>query len=278
MIRDELVAALRQSLVALDVQPLPDVINLERPARREHGDWSSNVALASAKTGRPQPPRTGASDGRPSQQRPAGPRLEGRHRRAAASSTSTWRTRGCTTFCARWSSRATIGSAGPTSAAAAGSTSSSSRPTPPGPIHAGHARGAVFGDSVGPPARTMRLRRDPRVLSQRPRQSDANISPRRSPPASGASRCPRAATRVPTSRRGRQRCPTTSIRSNGATPARCATNTRYSTRRGSTSMSGRASARSSVRARSRRRCRELRERGMVYDEDGAIWLRSSDVR
>src|SRR4029079_2399742 len=49
MLRDQLVAALREALVALDVQPLPDVINLERPARREHGDWSTNVALASAK-------------------------------------------------------------------------------------------------------------------------------------------------------------------------------------------------------------------------------------
>jgi arginyl-tRNA synthetase len=49
MIREQLVAALREALVALEVQPLPPVINLERPARREHGDWSSNVALASAK-------------------------------------------------------------------------------------------------------------------------------------------------------------------------------------------------------------------------------------
>ncbi|MEO8695166.1 MAG: arginine--tRNA ligase [Acidimicrobiales bacterium] len=49
MLRDQLVGALRDALVALDVQPLPAVINLERPARREHGDWSTNVALASAK-------------------------------------------------------------------------------------------------------------------------------------------------------------------------------------------------------------------------------------
>ena len=49
MLRDQLVGALREALVALDVQPLPTVINLERPGRREHGDWSSNVALASAK-------------------------------------------------------------------------------------------------------------------------------------------------------------------------------------------------------------------------------------
>jgi arginyl-tRNA synthetase len=49
LIRDQLAGALREALVALQVAPLPDVVQLERPARREHGDWSSNVALATAK-------------------------------------------------------------------------------------------------------------------------------------------------------------------------------------------------------------------------------------
>jgi arginyl-tRNA synthetase len=49
VIRDQLVDALRAALVALEVEPLPETINLERPARREHGDWSSNVALATAR-------------------------------------------------------------------------------------------------------------------------------------------------------------------------------------------------------------------------------------
>ena len=49
MIRDQLAAALRTALATLEVEPLPEVIQLERPARREHGDWSSNVALATAK-------------------------------------------------------------------------------------------------------------------------------------------------------------------------------------------------------------------------------------
>jgi arginyl-tRNA synthetase len=48
MITDELTAALRDSLAGLDVEP-PAVIALERPARLENGDWSSNVALATAK-------------------------------------------------------------------------------------------------------------------------------------------------------------------------------------------------------------------------------------
>jgi arginyl-tRNA synthetase len=49
LIRDQLADALRTALDTLEVDPLPDEIQLERPARREHGDWSSNVALATAK-------------------------------------------------------------------------------------------------------------------------------------------------------------------------------------------------------------------------------------
>ncbi len=49
MIRDTLGAAVRDALVAIGVDP-PDSISLERPTRLEHGDWSSNVALATAKT------------------------------------------------------------------------------------------------------------------------------------------------------------------------------------------------------------------------------------
>jgi arginyl-tRNA synthetase len=40
--------ALRSALDKLGVAA-PEVVGLERPARREHGDWSSNVAMASAK-------------------------------------------------------------------------------------------------------------------------------------------------------------------------------------------------------------------------------------
>jgi arginyl-tRNA synthetase len=49
VIRDDLADALRAALAALEVSPMPDAVMLERPAKREHGDWSSNVALASAK-------------------------------------------------------------------------------------------------------------------------------------------------------------------------------------------------------------------------------------
>src|SRR3954447_16058970 len=48
-IRDTLSEALVDALRGLGVEAPPSGVNLERPARREHGDWSSNVALATAK-------------------------------------------------------------------------------------------------------------------------------------------------------------------------------------------------------------------------------------
>ena len=49
MIRDDLASAVRHALAELGVDPLPERVDLERPARPEHGDWSTNVALVSAK-------------------------------------------------------------------------------------------------------------------------------------------------------------------------------------------------------------------------------------
>ncbi|MBO0714092.1 MAG: arginine--tRNA ligase [Acidimicrobiales bacterium] len=46
--RDTIAAAVRQAIVELGIVP-PATIHLERPARLEHGDWSSNVALTLAK-------------------------------------------------------------------------------------------------------------------------------------------------------------------------------------------------------------------------------------
>jgi len=48
VIRDALAASLRAALTDVGIEP-PAEIHLERPGRREHGDWSSNVAMATAK-------------------------------------------------------------------------------------------------------------------------------------------------------------------------------------------------------------------------------------
>jgi arginyl-tRNA synthetase len=48
VIRDDLAAAVLAALPAVGVEAPAEVV-LSRPARREHGDWSTNVALATAK-------------------------------------------------------------------------------------------------------------------------------------------------------------------------------------------------------------------------------------
>ncbi|MEM9713969.1 MAG: arginine--tRNA ligase [Actinomycetota bacterium] len=48
MIADTLADAVADALRSLGVEP-PTEVGIERPARREHGDWSTNAALASAK-------------------------------------------------------------------------------------------------------------------------------------------------------------------------------------------------------------------------------------
>ena len=48
MIREQLTASLASAAATVGVDP-PDTIGLEQPASRDHGDWSSNVAMVSAK-------------------------------------------------------------------------------------------------------------------------------------------------------------------------------------------------------------------------------------
>ncbi|MGE0726583.1 MAG: arginine--tRNA ligase [Acidimicrobiia bacterium] len=54
MIQDDLRSAIASALATLGVDA-PAAIALERPARKEHGDWSTNVALASAKAAKRNP-------------------------------------------------------------------------------------------------------------------------------------------------------------------------------------------------------------------------------
>jgi arginyl-tRNA synthetase len=149
--RDVITSALRDALARLGVDP-PDDVHLEQPARREHGDFSSNVALTSAKrAGRP--PRELAQalvdlldDAPPAHVTAvevAGPgfvnfRLDG-----------TWL-------------HDVIGTVVAAGADYGRNDSGADRrvmveyvsANPTGPLHAGHARGAVYGDSL---ARVLRF-------------------------------------------------------------------------------------------------------------------------
>ncbi len=48
-VRDTIIDAVRTALADLGVDPVPETVHLERPRNPDHGDWSTNVALASAK-------------------------------------------------------------------------------------------------------------------------------------------------------------------------------------------------------------------------------------
>jgi len=49
MIRDTLAQAVHATLAALGVDPVPDTVEVRRPAQPDHGDWSTNAALVAAK-------------------------------------------------------------------------------------------------------------------------------------------------------------------------------------------------------------------------------------
>ena len=49
MIRDDLLVAVHAALNALGVDDVPSGVVIERPARQEHGDWSTNAALVCSK-------------------------------------------------------------------------------------------------------------------------------------------------------------------------------------------------------------------------------------
>ncbi len=143
--RNELTDALRSVLTDLGIDA-PTEIHLEQPARREHGDFSSNIALTSAKAAG-RPPRELAQEivGRLTADLPAhvvgveiaGPgfvnfRLD-----------DTWLHDMVPTVIDAGADfgRSTIGAGRRVMVEFV-----SANPT--GPVHAGHARGATYGDAL----------------------------------------------------------------------------------------------------------------------------------
>ncbi len=143
--RDELISAIRDAVAAAGVPP-PDVVTLERPARREHGAFSTNVALTSAKAAGRAPRDLAAEIAEHLRARPprfvqevdvAGPGFVNFHLaddwlhevlRSVVAAGGDWGT-----------SRTGAGTRVLVEYVSA---------NPTGPVHAGHARGAVYGDSL----------------------------------------------------------------------------------------------------------------------------------
>ena len=173
--------------------------SLERPARREHGDWSSNVAMATAKAAGRNPRELGQRAGRPPERptrRPtsrkvevAGPGLRQLPPR---------RRPGCTT-CSPRSSTAGDRRLRPArrSAPASGCMIEFVSANPTGPVHVGNGWFASYGDALG-----RLLERCGYDVTREYYVNDTGGQIRRARreragPRARASRCPRAATRAP---------------------------------------------------------------------------------
>jgi arginyl-tRNA synthetase len=143
--RNVLIPALRDALVGLGVEP-PAEIQIEQPAHREHGDFSSNVALVCAKAAGRNPRELATQLAEALEQSPpefvtavevAGPgfvnfRLDpGWLHGVVAAVVDAGDDYGRSTEGAGRKVLVEYVSANPT-----------------GPVHAGHARGAVYGDSL----------------------------------------------------------------------------------------------------------------------------------
>ena len=74
MIRDDLIAAISRRPRRGRRRAARQGIHLERPARREHGDWSSNVAMATAKAAGRNPRELAGELADAPERGPAGPR------------------------------------------------------------------------------------------------------------------------------------------------------------------------------------------------------------
>ena len=147
MIRNALASAVRDALAALAVEPLPERVELERPARKEHGDWSTNVALATAKKAGRNPRElatqlvehlTADPPAHVERVEIAGPGFVNFHL------APTW----LHDVLAEVVTQGTDGFARHTVGAGHRVNVEFVSANPTGPVHAGHARGAAYGDSV----------------------------------------------------------------------------------------------------------------------------------
>jgi arginyl-tRNA synthetase len=147
VIRDQLADALRAVLSTLEIDPPPAEIHLERPARREHGDWSTNVALVTAKRAGLQPRELAGAIAERLQAAPpahvervevAGPGFVNFH---LADSWLHDVLRTVVTEGREDYARCDLGGGLPVNLEFV-----SANPT--GPLHAGHGRGAAYGDSL----------------------------------------------------------------------------------------------------------------------------------
>ena len=139
-------AALASALRGVGVDP-PDEIPLERPARREHGDWSSTVALAVAKRAgrKPRELAEALADALPGQ--PPGPR-HGRGARRAGLRQLPPGAHVAARCAARRRRRRRRRLRPPDLGRGRSVNVEFVSANPTGPLHAGHGRNAAYGDAA----------------------------------------------------------------------------------------------------------------------------------
>ena len=275
MIRDQLADALRTALDTLEVDPLPDEIQLERPARREHGDWSCNVALATAKKAGRNPRELAMALAEMLNAVAARPRAGRRDRRPGFVNfrlADTW----LHDVLADVVDEGVDGYARLDVGAGTRVDVEFVSANPTGPLHAGHGRGAAYGDSL---ARVLErcgydVARE-YYLNDRGTQMQlfaASLAARQAGepvPEGGyhgeyivewAAEMPGDADPLEW---GEARAIEDHRETLGAHERR-------------TSTPGSASARSSTPGAIETTLDDLRARGVVDDADGAVWLRSTD--
>ena len=280
MIRDVLEASLRSALESVGIEP-PATIVLERPARREHGDWSSNVALATGKKAGRNPRELASRAGRGAHQGPAArtsPRVE-----VAGPGfvnfhlAPTWLHDVLTEVVAQGEADYARLDFGDRRAGA-------------GRVRLGQPDGAdprrqrlvrLLRRLAGPAAHPLRLRGQPRVLRQRHRRADPPARRVGAGPAGGRAhprgRLPQRLRQGPGQRLRRPR------RHHRGRPVGRRAHPRLhpgpdgrGPHRTTTSGSARPPSR---RARpSPRPSPQLQETGLVWEEDGALWLDTAAAR
>ena len=181
----------------LDARRRTGAVHLERPARREHGDWSTNVALVNAKRAGTNPRALAESLVEVLRGRPTAPHVVGRGGRARVRQLPSRRR-----LAPRRAGRGRRPGRG-------GLRPPRRRPRRAGPgrVHLGQPdrapprRQRMVGElrrRPGPGAGPLRLPGQPRVLRQRHRRPDPDPRARASWPARRAGRFPKAATRAST--------------------------------------------------------------------------------
>lgn len=147
MISDELRAAVRSALVELDVEPDDAAVTIERPNDPSHGDWSTNAALSHAKAAGRNPRELATA-------------LAGRIESAGVAHLAAVEVAGPGFVNFRladsWLHDVLTEAVGATEKGFGRNRSGEGRKVlvefvsanPTGPLHAGHARGAVYGDSL----------------------------------------------------------------------------------------------------------------------------------